>query len=498
MGAKPPLPIIILAAVGPRTPKVGRESRNMTAQEPLPAASESTRRKKVGVAVARKAAASKTSSRNKKAKPKKTPPEPQESGVDLAALQSMGAQELLAILEKEGCELPAEPQHHDLVLRVLNLHTDEDETVYGQGLLEILPDGFGFLRSKAYNYEPGPDDLYVSPSQIRRFGLKKGSTVGGQIRKPKGSEKYFALLKVEQIDGKKLEDRSYVTPFENLTPCYPKEHLRLESGRTPLSTRVMDLLAPVGKGQRGLIVAPPKAGKTILLQEVANGILTNHKDCYLFVLLIDERPEEVTEMRNAVNAENAEVIASTFDEPPTKHTHTAEMVLEKARRLVEGGLDVVILLDSITRLARAYNVSEQGSGKLLSGGLDASSLQKPKRFFGSARNIEGSGSLTILATALIETGSRMDEVIFEEFKGTGNLEVVLDRGLADKRIYPAIDVLKSGTRREDLLLHDEILHRVWALRKVLSGLQPHEATELLLEKLKKTESNLQFLATMKA
>jgi len=408
----------------------------------------------------------------------------------------MSVEELIVRLESEGIEVPSQPSHHELVLRVLDHHVVGGQVIFGEGILEVLPDGFGFLRSARYNYVPGPDDIYVSPSQIRRFGLRDGHLVGGQLRAPKNNEKYFALLKVERIDGQKAESRGHVVPFENLTPMYPRERLTLETGREPVSTRIIDLLAPIGKGQRGLIVAPPKAGKTILLQSIARGLIENHPEVTIFVLLVDERPEEVTEMRRAVSGPTCEVIASPFDETASTHTHTAEVCIERARRLVEDGKDVVILLDSITRLARAYNVEVPSSGKLLSGGMDPAALQKPKRFLGSARNIEHGGSLTILGTALVDTGSRMDEVIFEEFKGTGNMEIVLDRNLADRRIYPALDVQRTGTRREDLLLEPEVLNRVFVLRRVLSGLQPQEATELMIERLKKSASNLEFLATL--
>ncbi len=413
-------------------------------------------------------------------------------------LQQKSITELLALCKQLGAEIPPQPHHNELVLRILTNFSQKGGTVIGLGVLEVLPDGFGFLRSSAYNYNPGPDDIYVSPSQITRFGLKTGSTVEGQLRPPKGNEKYFALLQLRKIEGMDGERRRILPPFSELTPSYPRERLLLETKTEPLSTRMIDLLAPLGKGQRGLIVAPPKAGKTQLLQDIANGIVKNHPETLLFILLIDERPEEVTEMRHAVQGKNAEIVASTFDEPPSKHMHLASMIEGKARRLVEIGKDVVILLDSLTRLARASNVEHPGSGKLLSGGLDAAALQRPKRFFGSARNIEGNGSLTILATTLIETGSRMDEVIFEEFKGTGNMEVVLSRSLAERRIFPAIDVLKTGTRREELLLSPEELKRIWVLRKVLSSLSTEEATELLLDKLRRTPTNAEFLAQLKS
>ena len=415
----------------------------------------------------------------------------------LEELQALKTHELLALLDRLDVEVPSAPQHQDLVLACMGALAAQGITLHGGGTLEVLPDGFGFLRSSGKDFVAGQDDLYVSPTQIRRFGLRTGSRVGGEIRPPKGTEKYFALLKVEEIEGMSIEERARLPVFEDLTPCYPEERIRLETGKSPLDTRLIDLLVPIGKGQRGLIVAPPKAGKTILLQSLAKAVLTNHPEIHLIVLLVDERPEEVTDFRNRVQGENVQIVASTFDEPASRHTHTAEITLERARRLVEEGKDVMILLDSITRLARAYNTETPSSGKLLSGGVESTALQKPKRFFGSARNLQEGGSLTILGTCLIETGSRMDEVIFEEFKGTGNLEIVLDRQLADRRIFPAIDIQKSGTRREELLIPENELNRIWVLRKVLSSLQPIEATELLLEKLRNSESNAEFLATMK-
>jgi transcription termination factor Rho len=360
-------------------------------------------------------------------------------------------------------------------------------------VLEVLPDGFGFLRAPDYNYLAGPDDIYVSPSQIRKFDLHTGDTVAGQIRSPKEGERYFALIKVEAVNFEPpLRGRERVF-FENLTPLYPTDHIRLEADPENLSTRVMDMMTPLGKGQRGLIVAPPRTGKTMLMQSIANAITINHPEVYLIVLLIDERPEEVTDMQRSVNGE---VIASTFDEPAQRHVQVAEMVIEKAKRLVEHRKDVVILLDSITRLARAYNTVAPTSGKILSGGVDSNALQRPKRFFGAARNIEQGGSLTIVATALVDTGSRMDEVIFEEFKGTGNMEVHLDRKLADRRVFPAIDIIKSGTRKEEMLLSKEDLQRVYVLRRVLTPLSPVEAMELLLSKMSKTRSNVEFMAAM--
>jgi len=365
--------------------------------------------------------------------------------------------------------------------------------IFSQGVLETLPEGFGFLRAPEYNYLPGPDDVYVSPSQIRRFDLNTGDTVSGQVRPPKEGERYFALIKVESVNFEDTEVAKTKILFDNLTPLYPEEQIKLETSKTNMSGRIMDLMTPQGKGQRGLIVAPPRTGKTMLLQSIANSITANHPDVKLIVLLIDERPEEVTDMQRSVNGE---VISSTFDEPATRHVQIAEMVIEKAKRLVEHKRDVVILLDSITRLARAYNTIVPPSGKILSGGVDANALQRPKRFFGAARNIEEGGSLTIIATALIDTGSRMDEVIFEEFKGTGNSEIQLDRKLIDKRVFPAIDVNKSGTRKEELLLTEDELKRVWVLRRVLSQMSPVEAIELLIDKMSKTKSNEEFLNSM--
>ena len=382
----------------------------------------------------------------------------------------------------------------DLIFRILEAKTEKDGLMFGQGVLEILPDGFGFLRAPTYNYLPGPDDIYVSPSQIRKFDMRTGDTISGQIRPPKDSERYFALLKVEAINFENPEKTKDKILFDNLTPLYPEERIRLETpGGKDYSARVMDLMTPIGKGQRGLIVAPPRTGKTMLLQSIANSISTNYPEIALIVLLIDERPEEVTDMERSVNGE---VISSTFDEPAQRHVQVAEMVIEKAKRLVEHKKDVVILLDSITRLARAYNAIVPPSGKVLSGGVDSNALQRPKRFFGAARNLEEGGSLTILATALIDTGSRMDDVIFEEFKGTGNLEIVLDRKLADKRTFPSIDINKSGTRKEELLLPEEDLQRVWLLRKVLIPMGIHDTMDLLLQKIKETNTNAEFLAAM--
>ncbi len=381
----------------------------------------------------------------------------------------------------------------DLIFKILQAQSEKEGHIFAEGVLEILPDGYGFLRSPDYNYLPGPDDIYVSPSQIRKFDLKTGDTISGQVRPPHEGEKYFALVKIEAVNFESPEEARNKILFDNLTPLYPEERLKLETARENVSARVMDLLTPLGKGQRGLIVSPPRAGKTMLLQNVANSITGNHPEVVLIVLLIDERPEEVTDMQRSVKGE---VISSTFDEPAARHVQVAEMVIEKAKRLVEHKRDVVILLDSITRLARAYNTIVPPSGKVLSGGVDSNALQRPKRFFGSARNIEEGGSLTIIATALIDTGSRMDDVIFEEFKGTGNCEIILDRKLVDKRVFPAIDIQRSGTRKEELLIPKEDLQRIWVLRKVLNPLSPVEAMELLIDKLSKTGSNQQFLANM--
>jgi transcription termination factor Rho len=381
----------------------------------------------------------------------------------------------------------------DLIFQILKAQTEQSGFMFSEGVLEVLPDGFGFLRAPDYNYLPGPDDIYVSPSQIRKFDLQTGDTVSGQVRPPKDGERYFALIKVEAVNFESPDQARNKLFFENLTPLYPQERLKLETTAENLSGRVMDLMTPIGKGQRGLIVAPPRTGKTMLLQAIAQSVTTNHPEVYLIVLLIDERPEEVTDMQRSVRGE---VISSTFDEPAQRHVQVAEMVIEKAKRLVEHKKDVVILLDSITRLARAYNTVAPPSGKVLSGGLDSNALQKPKRFFGAARNIEEGGSITIMSTALIDTGSRMDDVIFEEFKGTGNMEIHLDRKLVDKRVFPAIDIIKSGTRKEELLIPKEDLNRIWVLRKVLTPLSPVEAMELLLDKMSKTKNNAEFLAAM--
>jgi transcription termination factor Rho len=413
--------------------------------------------------------------------------------VDIAELKSKSIEELHEMAEELNISNYSGLRKQDLIFRIEQNLLDSDVVLRGEGVLEILPEGYGFLRSQDWNYLYGPDDIYVSPSQIKRFDLRTGDTVLGQVRPPKEGERYLALLKVESVNGDEPERAKHRIAFDNLRPRYPELRLRLENVAGDLSMRLMDLVVPIGKGQRGLIVSPPKAGKTILMQKVANAIIENHPEVHLIVLLIDERPEEVTDMEEHVAAE---VISSTFDEPADRHTQVAEMVIEKAKRLVEHGRDVVILLDSITRLARAYNVTVPHSGKILSGGVDANALHKPKRFFGSARNIDSGGSLTIIATALIETGSRMDEVIFEEFKGTGNMEVVLDRHIADKRIFPAIDINRSGTRKEELLLEESELNRVYLLRNFLADMPPAEALEFLLDRMRRTKTNKEFLDSM--
>ncbi len=414
-------------------------------------------------------------------------------GLNIGELKEMSIAKLTQIAKDLSVAGATGMRKQDLIFQILKAQTEQSGFIFSEGVLEVLPDGFGFLRAPDYNYLPGPDDIYVSPSQIRKFDLQTGDTVSGQIRPPKEGERYFALIKVEAVNFESPEQARDKLFFENLTPLYPEERVTLETTADNLSARVMDLMTPIGKGQRGLIVAAPRTGKTMLLQTIAKSISTNHAEVYLIVLLIDERPEEVTDMQRSVDGE---VISSTFDEPAQRHVQVAEMVIEKAKRLVEHKKDVFILLDSITRLARAYNTVIPPSGKVLSGGLDSNALQKPKRFLGAARNIEEGGSLTILATALVDTGSRMDDVIFEEFKGTGNMEIHLDRKLVDKRVFPAIDIQKSGTRKEELLLSPEDLNRVWVLRKVLTPLSAVEAMELLLDKMSKTKSNQEFLASM--
>jgi transcription termination factor Rho len=413
--------------------------------------------------------------------------------MDVTALSKRTIAELTKIAKELKVESFAGLRKQELIAKILEAQTKENNLVYDEGVLEILPDGFGFLRSPNYNYLPGPDDIYISPSQIKKFALRKGDTVSGYVRPPKEQERFFALLQVKSVNQQDLENIRERSLFDNLTPLYPNRKISLETKRDEISGRVLDLLVPLGKGQRMLINAAPRTGKTVLMQKIANAITTNHPEVVLIVLLIDERPEEVTDMQRSVKGE---VISSTFDEPSDRHIQVAEMVLEKAKRMVEHGKDVVILLDSITRLARAYNTVTPSSGRVLSGGLDSNALQRPKRFFGAARNIEEGGSLTIIATALVETGSRMDDVIFEEFKGTGNSEVYLDRKLADRRVFPAIDITRSGTRKEELLLSDEELNKVWILRKVITPLNPIEAMELLTEKLSATKSNKDFLKSM--
>ncbi len=418
---------------------------------------------------------------------------PQPEILSISDLKEMSIQALNARAKELGVEGGAGLKKNDLIFKILQNQTEKSGLLFAEGVLEILPDGYGFLRAPESNYLPGPDDIYVSPSQIRKFVLRTGDTVSGQVRPPKEGERYFALIKVEAINFESPELAKDKVLFDNLTPLYPSSRLRLETAQDNLMARVLDMMTPVGKGQRGLIVAAPRTGKTMILQNIANSIAANHPEVSLIVLLIDERPEEVTDMERSVRGE---VISSTFDEPATRHVQVAEMVMEKAKRLVEHKRDVVILLDSITRLARAYNSIVPPSGKVLSGGVDSNALQRPKRFFGAARNIEEGGSLTIMATALVETGSRMDDVIFEEFKGTGNMEIVLDRKMVDKRVFPAVDINRSGTRKEELLLLKEELNRVWILRKVLNPLSPVEAMELMLERLAKTKSNRDFLESM--
>jgi len=413
--------------------------------------------------------------------------------MDITELKEMNIAKLVALAKELNVPGATSIRKQELIFKILEAQTAKNGLIFSEGVLETLPDGFGFLRAPDYNYLPGPDDIYVSPSQIRKFDLRTGDTISGQIRPPKEGERYFALIKVEAVNFEHPDMAREKIFFDNLTPLYPEERITLETGPEDISARVMDLMTPIGKGQRGLIVAAPRTGKTMLLQTLAHSLEVNHPECVLIVLLIDERPEEVTDMQRSVKGE---VISSTFDEPAQRHVQVAEMVIEKAKRLVEHKKDVVVLLDSITRLARAYNTIVPPSGKVLSGGVDSNALQKPKRFFGAARNVEEGGSLTIMATALVETGSRMDDVIFEEFKGTGNMEIHLDRKLVDRRIFPAIDILKSGTRKEELLLPKEELNRTWVLRKVLNPLSSVEALELLVDKLSKTKSNAEFLGSM--
>ncbi len=425
--------------------------------------------------------------------PAETPRQAKAPMLNINDLKDMSIQKLTQIAKDLNVAGATGMRKQDLIFQILKAQTEQSGFMFSEGVLEVLPDGFGFLRAPDYNYLPGPDDIYVSPSQIRKFDLQTGDTVSGQVRPPKDGERSFALIKVEAVNFESPDHARNKLFFENLTPLYPQERLKLETTAENLSGRVMDLMTPIGKGQRGLIVAPPRTGKTMLLQNIAQSVAQNHPEVFLIVLLIDERPEEVTDMQRSVKGE---VIASTFDEPAQRHVQVAEMVIEKAKRLVEHKKDVLILLDSVTRLARAYNTVIPPSGKLLSGGLDSNALQKPKRFFGAARNIEEGGSLTIIATALIDTGSRMDDVIFEEFKGTGNMEIHLDRKLTDKRVFPSIDITRSGTRKEELLIPKEDLARIWVLRKVLNPLSPVEAMELLLDKMRKTSANAEFLNAM--
>ena len=420
--------------------------------------------------------------------------------MNLTDLKAKSTQDIIDIAKEIGLDNMARSRKQDIIFAVLKRHAKSGEDIYGDGVLEILQDGFGFLRSADSSYLAGPDDIYVSPSQIRRFNLRTGDTISGKIRPPKDSERYFALLKVDEVNLDKPENSKHKALFENLTPLFPDQRLTLETGNgstEDLTGRIIDLVAPIGKGQRGLLVAPPKAGKTIMMQSIAQAIITNNPECYIIVLLIDERPEEVTEMQRSVGIRGAEVVASTFDEPPSRHVQVADMVIEKAKRLVEHKKDEVILLDSITRLARAYNTVIPSSGKVLTGGVDAHALERPKRFFGAARNIEEGGSLSIIATALVDTGSKMDEVIYEEFKGTGNLELHLDRKISEKRVYPAINIRRSGTRREELLTADDELQRMWILRKLLHGMEDLAAIEFLTDKLKETKTNEEFFKSMK-
>ena len=416
------------------------------------------------------------------------------TSLNIAKLQAMSMTELNNMAKELGVENFGTMRKHEVIFHILEKNAQRAGVLFSEGVIEVLPEGFGFLRSQSFNYLPCPEDIYVSPSQIRRFDLQTGNLVAGQIRPPKEKEKFFALLKVEAVDGEEPDKAKDKTHFDNLTPLFPNKRFILETSGDELSTRVLDLVCPIGKGTRGLIVAPPRTGKTVLMQKIANAILKNNPESYLFILLIDERPEEVTDMERS--CKGAEVISSTFDEPPERHVQVAEMVIEKAKRMIEHKRDVVILLDSITRLARAYNTVQPHSGKILSGGVDANALHKPKRFFGAARNIEEGGSLTIMATALVDTGSRMDEVIFEEFKGTGNMEAHLDRALVDRRIFPSINIERSGTRKEELLYHPDEASRVVILRRALTGVPPVEAMDLMLNKLKKTRSNIEFLLNM--
>ena len=470
----------------PTNQKRGARASSDAAAAETPAATETT--ELPGASEATEAAEATRPAENTKSGPRRS-----KDTLNISELKEMSIAALTQVAKDLNVAGATGMRKQDLIFQILKAQTEKSGFIFSEGVLEVLPDGFGFLRAPDYNYLPGPDDIYVSPSQIRKFDLQTGDTVSGQIRPPKEGERYFALIKVEAVNFEAPDQARDKIFFENLTPLYPQERITLETSGDNLSARVMDLMTPIGKGQRGLIVAAPRTGKTMLLQHIAQSIVKNHPEVYLIVLLIDERPEEVTDMQRSVDGE---VVSSTFDEPAQRHVQVAEMVIEKAKRLVEHRKDVVILLDSVTRLARAYNTVIPPSGKVLSGGLDSNALQKPKRFFGAARNIEEGGSLTIMATALVDTGSRMDDVIFEEFKGTGNMEIHLERKLVDKRVFPAIDIQKSGTRKEELLLSKDDLNRVWVLRKVLNPLSPVEAMELLLDKMGKTKSNADFLASM--
>ena len=486
-----------------RTLKLNRsaESAAETANTDQAAASESATNSEA--APAQEDGENQGGGRNRRNRNRRNRPEPHvpsENPMSLTELKTKSTQELIDMAAEMGIENMARSRKQDIIFSLLKRHAKSGEDIFGDGVLEILSDGFGFLRSADSSFLAGPDDIYVSPSQIRRFNLRTGDTVTGMIRPPKDSERYFALLKVSEVNFESPETAKAKILFENLTPLFPDERLTLEKGNgstEDLTGRIIDLCSPIGKGQRGLLVAPPKAGKTIMMQSVAQAIISNNPECYIIVLLIDERPEEVTEMQRSVGARGAEVVASTFDEPPSRHVQVADMVIEKAKRLVEHKRDVVILLDSITRLARAYNTVVPSSGKVLTGGVDAHALERPKRFFGAARNIEEGGSLSIIATALTETGSKMDEVIYEEFKGTGNMELHLDRKISEKRVYPAINIRRSGTRREELLTGEDELQRMWILRKLLHGMEDLPAIEFLQDKLRDTKSNDEFFRSMK-
>ena len=478
-----------------RSSSTGNGRSSKSANPRSTRASRTTSRVSAEETPARQAVETTTESDAAEASTRSAPSSSNGENLNIGELKQRTIKDLVAYGSELGVEGVGGLRKQDLIFRILEAQTLRNGLIFSEGVLEILPDGYGFLRSPDYNYLPGPDDIYVSPSQIKRFDLRKGDIVSGQVRPPKENERYFALLRVEAVNYENPEQAKQKILFENLTPLHPQERLNLEVDPDDMTTRVIDLLSPIGKGQRGLIVSPPRAGKTVILQKIANSITTNHPEVVLIVLLIDERPEEVTDMARSVNGE---VVSSTFDEPPERHVQVADMVIEKAKRLVEHGKDVVILLDSITRLARAHNTVVPHSGKILTGGVDSNALQRPKRFFGAARNTEDSGSLTIVATALIDTGSRMDEVIFEEFKGTGNMELVLDRRLTDRRIFPSIDILKSGTRKEELLLPQETINRLWILRKFLSEQTPVGAMEFLLDKLRQAKTNQDFMNSMSA